>query len=96
MLDAMYERLIQNKSDDTQSFFESKELSEKIEVPIKQFEISLRNLARLGLCTLPINLTGISSDINAVYINETKIKITPLGEDFVASCRGPKNLIHST
>jgi hypothetical protein len=90
MLDALYERNLQYGPNAIESSVEPKELNSKSDLSPEQLDIAVVNLGRLGLCTIPVTLNGVSVRLDGVIVSETKVKLTSLGENFVASCRGPQ------
>jgi Abortive infection alpha len=99
ILDALYTRLIGTPPEqqnhiliDQQNLFTIQELLDVIDASFQTFELAIYNLKRLSLVEFPVYNDGVpalhvatSRDIPS----ERKIKLLPLGQEFVKACQGP-------
>jgi hypothetical protein len=89
VLDAMYQRLIENPSDKEKASFSLGDLRKTMSTSAEQLRIILGNLKRLELCRIHDEIDRFyGPDMNNSY----KLNLTGLGEDFIKACSGPRSI----
>jgi len=88
MLDAIYQKFLEKGAAGEPARLAMPDLRALVNLPMKSFQIAVSNLSRLGLCAMPPIVGGISAVTFAS--REVHFALTPLGEDFVATCQGPR------
>jgi len=86
MLDLMFLRYDEKKPYDKQDWSTIQEMKKVANLSEEEALIAITNISRLGLSNIP---SGLSDALAMSDIVEYRIKLTPLGYDFVRACEGP-------
>ena len=91
LLDAFYQEIKgKNKEEREKVLFDKQKATTFLGISEEKYEVLLENLFRFGLCSPPASRGGVQIGKYPVMLRTyDSVELTPLGIDFVKSCRYP-------